>query len=191
MAFTKKAAPKGAKASKASKSSAKKKPAKITFKAPSDMKPCFVELMFKTQADGLIGPQFKAIRVKGNWTNPEAKRFDMMTYDAPTVVAIIARVAARTFAAGVAKRLPANTAYRLVIRAGKRAADNTLMGGIKSTAVLAKSEKTGKSRWKELTDKTDPVRRKLRSISRLIPGAFVNMQLPPSGRQKKEIDTDD
>ena len=162
---------------------ARPKPVKITFDAPADMKPCFIELMFKTQADGLLGPSFKAIRVKGNWTNENARRFDMMEYDPKTVTALMARIGARTFSAGVAKRLPANTAYRMVIRAGKRSADDTIISGVKSIARLAKSAKTGKSSWKEMTDTTDPVRRKLRSVARFLPGAFVNIQLPPTGRR--------
>lgn len=191
MAFTKKVGAKGAALSKTKKSAKKAKPVKITFKAPEDMKPCFLELTLRTQEDGLLGPTFKAIRVKGNWTNPDAKRFDMMEYDAPTVAALMARLGARTFATNAAKRLPAKTAYRLVIRAGKRAADDSLMAGIKSIAVQAKSAKTGKSVWKELTDKTDPVRRKIRSAAKFLPGAFTSMQLPPSGkRSKKEADED-
>ena len=98
------------------------RPPKITFAAPSDMKSCFVEFMFRTQEDGLIGPAFKALRVKGNWTNEEAKRYDMMEYDAATVAAIISRLAARTFATNITTRLPTNTAFKIVIRAGLRKA---------------------------------------------------------------------
>lgn len=159
-------------------------PPKITFKAPADMKSCFIELMFKTQADGLIGPSFKANRVRGNWTNPNAKRFDMMTYDAPTVAGMLSRISARTFATNATRRLPANTAFKLVLRAAVRSADGTLAAGVKSIARLA-TMKSGKKTWKELTDTTDYTRRKLRSCGRFLPGAFVNMQLPPSGRQSK------
>lgn len=163
----------------------KVRPPKITFNAPADMKPCFIELMFRTQEDGLIGPKFKAIRVRGNWTNPEARRYDMMEYDAPTVAAMLARISARTFSAGLAKRLPANATFRVVIRAGKRAADDTILSGVKSIARMVKSAKTGKGVWKEMTDVKDPVRRKIRSVSRFLPGAFVNIQLPPTGRKPK------
>lgn len=156
---------------------------KITFDAPSDMKACFIELMFRTQEDGLIGPKFKAMRVRGNWTNPEATRYDMMEYDAPTVAAILVRISARTFATNAARRLPANATFRLVIRAGKRAADDTLLSGVKSISRMVKSAKTGKASWKEMTDAADPVRRKLRSVTRFLPGAFVAMQLPPTGRK--------
>lgn len=164
----------------------KVRPPKITFDAPADMKPCFIELMFRTQEDGLIGPKFKSTRVRGNWTNPEARRYDMMEYDAPTVAAMISRISARTFSTNIARRLPANATFRLVIRAGKRAADDTILSGVKSIARLTKSVKTGKSAWKEITDVKDPVRRKLRSVSRFLPGAFVNIQLPPTGRKPKE-----
>ncbi len=185
MAFTKKAG--SSKSSgKTGKTKAKAKPAKITFDAPSDMKPCFIEFFFRTQEDGLIGGGVKCQRVKGNWSNPEAKRFDMLEYDPQTVIAITSRFAARTFATNAGKRLPANTAFKIIIRAGLRKADNTLMGGVKSIAILKKSEKTGKSRWAEIEDAKDPVRRKLRSVGRFIPGAFVNLQLPPSTRRSKK-----
>ena len=165
-------------------------PVKITFDAPSDMKPCFIEFMFRTQADGLIGPSVKAIRVKGQWTNPNAKRFDMMDYDAYTVGAIMARLGARTFATNILKRLPANTAFKLVIRAGVRSADGTLISSIKSVSKQVKT-KSGKALWKELVDKTDQNYRKIRSVARFLPGAFVNLQLPPSGRVPKKGDEDD
>jgi hypothetical protein len=168
------------------------RPARITFDAPSDMKPCFIELAFRTQADGLIGPSFRCLRVRGNWTNEAAKRFDMMEYDAPTVVAIISRIAARTFATNALRRLPANTAFKVILRAGMRKADGTIIAGIKSISKQVKSAKTGKATWKELVDKTDPVYRKMRSCARFMPGAFVHLQLPPSTRRgKKEDDSEE
>ena len=182
---TRKVAPKGTKA--ASAKPARAKPVKITFDAPSDMKPCFIELAFRTQADGLIGPSFRCMRVRGNWTNEAAKRFDMMEYDPTTVTAIISRIAARTFATNALRRLPANTAFKLVIRAGMRKADGTIIAGIKSVSKQVKM-KSGKTSWKELTDKTDPVYRKIRSCGRFLPGAFVNLQLPPSTRRSKQED---
>lgn len=166
---------------------ARAKPVKITFDAPSDMKPCFIELAFRTQADGLIGPSFRCVRIKGNWTNENAKRFDMMEYDPTTVTAIISRIAARTFATNALRRLPANAAFKLVIRAGMRKADGSIISGIKSISKQVKM-KSGKMSWKELTDKTDPVYRKIRSCGRFLPGAFVNLQLPPSTRRSKQED---
>lgn len=159
-----------------------------TFQSPSDFKPCFIELMVKTQEDGLLGPKFRATRVQGNWTNENAKRFDMMEYDAPTVTALIARLSAKTFATNVARRLPASTAFRIVIRVGKRAADDSLMCGVKSISKQVVSAKTGKSRWSELEDTTDPVRRKIRGAARLMVGAFTDIQLPPSKRKSKDTD---
>ena len=168
----------------------RKPPIKITFDAPSDMKACFIEFMFRTQADGLIGPHIKAIRVKGQWTNPNAKRYDMMTYDPLTVAALMSRLGARTFATNPLKRLPATTAFKIVIRVGLRTADGTLLSSIKSIAKQVKSTKSNKSLWKELVDKTEPSYRKIRSAARFLPGAFVNIQLPPSGRVPKKGDDD-
>jgi hypothetical protein len=71
-----------------------------------------------------------------------------------------------------------------------RKADGTILSGIKSIARMVKSAKTGKGIWKEMVDKTDPAYRKIRSASRFLPGAFVNLQLPPSTRRSKKEDED-
>ena len=190
MAFVKKTPAAGSKKPAVKRAApARTPPVKITFDAPSDMKPCFIELAFRTQADGLIGPSFRCLRVRGNWTNEDAKRFDMMEYDAPTVAAIISRIAARTFATNALRRLPANTAFKVIIRAGMRKADGTIIASIRSVSKQVKL-KSGKSTWKELVDRTDPVHRKIRSCGRFLPGAFVHLQLPPSTRRTKKGDDD-
>ena len=169
----------------AKKPAARKAPAKkITFQAPSDFKPCFIEVMFKMGKDGLAGPQFKVTRVRGRWDNPDAKRFDMLEYDAQTAMALMCRLNGRFFAPNIVRRLPANSSFKLILRVGKRTADNTLMASVKEAARLIVKE-GAKPKWKWYEDKKDPIYRKLRSANRFLAGAFTKIQLPPSGRQKK------
>ncbi len=151
---------------------------KITFKAPSDFKPCFIEVMFKVGADGLASPHIKMERVQGRWDNPDAKRFNLFEYDVQTALALTGRLFGRYFVVNQAKRLPANSSYKLVIRVGKRSADNTLSSSVKEAAYLYKKEGM-KPKWKWYSDKKDPTFRKLRSVSRFLAGAFTNIQLPP------------
>lgn len=187
--FVKKATTAGTKvpAKTPAKTVKRAKPVKITFAAPDDMKPCFIELLFRTQEDGLIGPKFRCIRIKGNWDNDNAKRYDMMEYDASTVTALIARISAKTFATNALRRLPADSSFKLIIRAGKSSIDGNLRATVKSIAKLA-PRASGKSVWKELTDPKDLIRRKLRATARFLPGALVSIQLPPSGRKPKSVE---
>lgn len=174
---------------KSAKPIAKKKPKpKVTFKAPSDMKSCFIELMFKTGADSLAHPQVKCTRIQGQWTNENAKRYDMLTYDVQTVIALVGRLNGRFFVVNPDKRLPKNTVFKLILRVSKRAADNTLVASVKESALLIQKE-GAKPKWKWLEDGADPVRRKIRSANRFIAGAFTNIQLPPKpvrGSKKAE-----
>lgn len=169
------------------KKPAAKKPVRkvITFKAPVDFKPAFVVLHFKTSADGLMSPQFRMERVRGKWDNPEAKRYDMMTYDAPTVTATMARLAGRLFAVNPDKRLSPSTTFAIVMRVNRKSADGTLSVLVKAAGKMVKSVKTGKNRMAWFADKKDPEYSKLRRCARMLPGAFTNFQLPPSGRQPK------
>lgn len=161
------------------------RPAKITFQAPSDFKPAFFEVEFATLADGLLnGASLKIQRVKGNWTNEDARRYDLATYDLATYTAVAARLGSIT-APNVLKRLPPETSFGLVIRVNRRSADGTLSVIIKGIKQGAISSKSGKMRWKWFEDKKDITYRKIRKITNSLAGAFVEVQLPPSGRQKK------
>ena len=168
---------------------ARARPAKITFKAPADFKPSFFEIVFATLRDGLVnGSSINIQRVRGNWTNEEAKRFNLAEYDMPTYNAIIARLGA-IYAPNVLKRLPPKTKFTLVIRVNRKAADGTLsvlVKGIKQTSPSLKTPGKFVSKW--FADKKDPTYRKIRKIAAILPGAFIVVQLPPAGRQKKAAD---
>jgi hypothetical protein len=187
MAFPPKKGTSGTTAAK--KPAVKKKPVKkITFQAPSDFKPAFIELMFKVGADGLAAPQVKATRFRGRWDNPDAKKWDMMEYDQQTVTAIMGRLHGRYFVVNALKRLPANASFKLILRVGKKAADNTLTASVKEAAMLVVKD-GAKPKWKWFADKKDPVYRKLRSVNRFLAGAFTKIQLPPA--VSKRVKSDD
>lgn len=68
-------------------------------KAPADFKPFDLHVVFQTEKDGLIGSLVKAVRYKGRY-DPEAddkKKFNMATYDVPTLVGIAARLSTHTY----------------------------------------------------------------------------------------------
>lgn len=183
MAFQKKTKA-GKTDSKASKKPAAKKKAKVTFQAPSDFKPCFIELTFRVGADSLAHPKFKIERVKGKWDNPDNKRFNMLEYDAQTALALTGRLFGRMFVVNPAKRIPANSSYKLIIRVNRKSKDNTIGASVKEVAHLVKKEGK-KAKWVWFSDKKDPVFRKIRSANRFLAGAFTDIQLPPSGKRAK------
>jgi hypothetical protein len=89
-----------------------------TYEAPADFKPHNVEVSFKTEKDGLIGSQFKAVRVNGTYpfddpTNiDERKKFDMSGYDVPTVLGIQGRLSAVLYRSNAEKKFPADVKAR-------------------------------------------------------------------------------
>lgn len=167
-----------------------------TFKAPADFKPHFLLLQITTEADGLIGTKIKAVRYVGRFDRDveDKKKFDMATYDMQTVVGIAARLGGVTYKATNDKkfpvspkeregfkgaaRLPAKTTFQVLIRVGRKAADNSLTAGVKQVWQALTSAKTGRQMLKEL-EKTDVCYRAIRKASRFLPAAFVNVQMPP------------
>lgn len=169
---------------KGEKAKPKAKKAKILFKAPEDFKPAFFEVDFATCRDGLVnGSSVQVNRVKGKWDNEEAKRYNLAEYDLATLLGITARLGS-IFAPNVLKRLPPKTKFGLILRANRKSADGSLAVAVKE-AKMAVEGKNGKMKMKWFSDKKDPIYRKLRRIKNVLPSAFINVQLPPSGRQKK------
>ncbi len=172
----------------------KKKP--TGFKAPSDFKPAFFEIDFKTEKDGLLGPKFKVARVKGNWDKPENDRYDLAEYDVATLAALAARLQTKLFVTNVTKRMSPNTRFTIVIRVIAPS------GILKLTKLEAgkyvESAKTpGKMilRWfdprKQLDlprEKRDPDFIKIKAVKKFLDGAFTQVQLPPSKRRKVKDD---
>jgi hypothetical protein len=98
----------------AKKTKAKAKPGTFTFDAPSDFKPFFLEVMVRTEKDGLLGNQIRAIRYVGRY-DPQAedkKKFDISAYDTKTLVGLQARLAQVTFKNNPTKFYPASIKER-------------------------------------------------------------------------------
>jgi hypothetical protein len=178
-----------------------------SVKAPADFKPHFLLVEFKTEKDGLIGAQLKATRYQGkfDFDADDKKKFPMAAYDLQTVVGIAARLAGVTYKATNDKklpvvpkerdgfkgaaRLPASTVFSVLMRVGKKAADNTLTAGVKQVFQTVTSAKTGRVSRVDLL-KTDPAYRMIRKASRTLPQAFANVQMPPKRTRgsRKEVD---
>ncbi len=161
----------------------------FTYKPPEDMKPFFMDVKFRTGADGLPTHSISCERVRGRWDNEAAKRFDMFEYDAKTVAAFMGRLGGKLFAPNPEKRLPGNTTFRVIVRVAVRKSEKlpapTLAARVTNIARYTKSAKTGKLIAKWLEDAKDADRRRIRAVSRFLGGAFTNVQLPPSGRRTK------
>ncbi len=169
-----------------------------TWKAPEDFKPFFLEVNFKTEKDGLPGQTIQAIRYQGRY-DPKAddsKKFDLSTYDIPTLLGIQARLSMTQFHAtgrptskGVPTRLERDGVYRVVLRVGKKKADNSLTARIKDV-YIAKKKASGKVKA-VLLDKKDPAVRKIKKANRYLAAAFKNVLVPPKRTKSRRKDADE
>lgn len=179
----------------------------LLFKAPTDFKPFYMELTFQTMKDGMIAPTpFRAQRIRGNWDNPDAKRFNMMEYDAATVMALVSRFAAACHSTNPMRRLPAKKTYGMFLRVTKKA-NGALNVAVKTGYELTEGSNGKPKRvWfperKDLTsDKAKatwkydyPAYEKMKRAVRLLRGAFVDVQLPPTpvrGKAKKDEEAEE
>jgi hypothetical protein len=179
-----------------------------TFKAPADFKPHFLLLQVTTEADGLIATKVKAVRYQGKFDREadDKKKFDMAHYDMPTVVGIAARLGGVTYKATNDKkfpaepkkrasfkgaaRLPAKTTFQILLRVGKKAADGTLTAGVKQIWQAVTNPTTGRQKLQEL-EKTDLCYRAIRKVSRFLPAAFSNVQMPPKRTRGRKVEAED
>ena len=179
-----------------------------TFKAPADFKPHFLLLQVKTEANGLIASQVKAVRYQGKFDREadDKKKFDMANYDMPTVVGIAARLGGVTYKATNDKkfpaepkkraafkgaaRLPAKTTFQILLRVGKKSADGSLTTGVKQIWQAVTNPATGRQKLQEL-EKTDLCYRAIRKVSRFLPAAFANVQMPPKRTRSRKTESED
>lgn len=177
------------------------------YEAPADFTPHFLEVVVRTEKDGLFATGIRATRFKGRY-DPNAedkKKFDMAAYDQTTIMGIMARLSAVTFKPTNENkypkspkeriglkgsfRLPASTSFKLIMRVGRRSADQALMVGIKQ--IKQGIKKNGVMTAITLQN-DDPVYRLLRRATRFLPAAFANVQQPPAKRRtKKTTDSDE
>jgi hypothetical protein len=158
------------------------------WQAPSDFKPFWLEVLCKTDSDGLLGKKIKCTRYIGNY-NPEApekKKRDVASYDEGEVYGVLSRLSMTTYVTNVQKRLPPDTMYQLVIRVGKRAADNTLTTSFKTINKIVKTKtRGGKVKTKVVTlERSDVQFRLFRKSARILPSAFSESIQPPKPERK-------
>lgn len=173
----------------------KKKNALPTFKAPEEFKPHFLEIVVKTEKDGLLSNQIKATRYQGRY-DPEAddkKKTDLGSYDPVTLTGIHSRLSMTTYVTNPTKRLPANTTFKLLVRVNRKSADGTISVGFKNVWEGRKIEKAGKpTKIKAVElDKKDPNYRKFRKSSRILPAAFKNVLMPPKKVRGKRVEAEE
>ena len=156
-----------------------------TWEAPTDFKAHFLEVLVRTDKDGLLSPDCKVVRYKGRY-DPEVderKKFLVNTYDPRTVQGILSRLSMVTFINNSAKRFPAGKTFRLIFRIGKKK-DNTISVTYKSISMLTKM-KSG--RVKEVAlEKKDPMYRRFRKAGRLLPSAFSKVLMPPKVERRSK-----
>lgn len=148
-------------------------------------------VLVKTDKDGLLSNAIRATRYQGRYDPdaPEKKKFDLASYDQPTVQGILGRLSGATYVTNVDKRLPKNRVFSLQLRVIKKAKDNSLAVSFKS---ISYKEKNKKGRVVDIElDKKDPLYRKIRKASRTLPGAFKDTINPPKRVRGKVVDKDD
>ena len=156
-----------------------------TWSAPADFKPHFLEVLVRTDKDGLLSPDCKVIRYKGRY-DPEVderKKFVVNTYDPRTVQGILSRLSMVTFINSAAKRFPANKTFRLIFRVGKKK-DGALSVLYKGITMIIKL-KSGRTKEEDL-EKKDPVYRRFRKAGRLLPAAFSKVLMPPKVERRSK-----
>lgn len=180
-----------------------------TYVPPSDFKPFFLELTFKTEQDGMLNlhNDFQVNYHKGRYDEDEKKKYDMWDFDPKTVASVFIRLAPKLFHATgrklvnkagqeVPKRLEPNKVYRAVFRVIAKKDPNGVHEKIIGVALKhvfitkkVKSKATGESKTKivELNNK-DPYRRMIAGAAKFMAPALKEMLQPPKGRRKKKED---
>lgn len=185
----------------------KRKPLPI-YKAPADFKPHFLLIQVQTEKDGLLGSNIGGIRYIGRFDRnaDDKKKFNLKSYDIQTLIGIQARFSAVTYKANADKkmpasikergglkgamRLPANTLFQILLRVGKKTADQSLTSRVVSVFQAVDNPKTGRKGLKEL-EKTDMAYRAFRKASRILPAAFKEVQMPPKRTRGKKAEVEE
>jgi len=110
------------------------KPGQFVFEAPADFKPFFLEVTVRTEKDGLLGNQIKAVRYQGRY-DPQAddkKKFDIAGYDTKTLVGLQARIAQVLFKTNATKFYPSS----IKERNAKQNVKNKTTGEVKARPVF-------------------------------------------------------
>lgn len=166
-----------------------------TWPVPADFKAFYADLIVRTDKDGLLCAKgIKMVRYVSEKSKADpTKVFDMVADDPITVMGVLSRFSTKTFVTNTVKRLPANTAFKLVLRVGMSKKDESnpvIKCGLKSVSeVTVKKVKTASGIKKKavvtLLDKKDPNRRKFANCVKFLGSAFQNV-LAPRVRTREE-----
>lgn len=163
------------------------RPTYPTWKAPVDFKSHILEVVVKTDKDGLLGPAIRLTRYKGQF-DPNCdprKKWIVNEYDTTTCMGVLSRLSMVTFVTNQAKRLPPLTKFRIVMRVSMSKAKGDIITITFKEVAQFKESKTGRVKAIVL-DKKDPIYRKFRKSARLLPSAFAKVLMPPKkGRSTK------
>lgn len=166
------------------KSKKSKKAARITFKAPSDMKPVSVRASLAFGKDGhLVNSKFTAI--KGKVDSDTAKSVDLDLYDRQTASSMLARIAGPIFIKSEKKRLPAGLMLQALFRVGKSKTHGGVTVGLKEVKAKLPDKKP------KALAKKDPTYRVIRKSVRPLEAAFTKMKPFPSAKELKALTSQD
>jgi hypothetical protein len=172
-----------ARIARASGKGGKKKKAKknvMVFKAPEGTKPFFIKTQIAYGKDGLF-TDMKAVRIKGNAKNPDAKKVDLGLWDPDTLRKMAIRFAGASFVRNEAKRLPANTVANALFRVGVNREDQAIKVALKEVRV-----KNAAGKVKTL-EKKDPMYRAHRKPVKFMAAAFTKIKDFPSAADLKAL----
>ncbi len=168
-------------AGKAGKGKKKAKKAKITFKAPTDLKPIFLKADIVLGKDGHM-TQSRLTAIKGKLGADTAKTVELAAYDPSTAMNAVARLAGPIFVRSEKRRLPAGLMASATFRVMKNKAG---LLGVRLKEVKAKMpEKKAK-----VLDKKDPIYRTIRKAARPMEAAFTKLKPFPSNKELKALTT--
>jgi hypothetical protein len=158
----------------------KKKAARLTFKAPADMKPISLKADLVFGKDGHL-TQTRFTAIKGKVGSDSAKTIDLGDYDQQTQNMVIARIAGPIFIRGEKKRLPAGIMMQALFRVGKSAKTGAVTVGLKEVKAKLPEKKA------KVLAKKDAMYRAIRKAARPMEAAFVKMKPFPSNKELKEL----
>jgi hypothetical protein len=145
------------------------KPIKFVFRAPSEFKSTFIEVVLTTDKDGFIAPGTIVEAIKGKWDNENAPRYDLVMHDPEVAMTLVSRICMLTYVTNVGKRLPANKEYTILVRVSiSKAKKNEIRAGIKTIWC-----ENAKGKLVEM-DKKDVECRRLRRCGKFLAASFVN-----------------
>lgn len=183
------------------------KPPTYSWQAPDTFTTSFpVEVTLKTEKDGMPGGVWRVRRYKGKYVPAEAEQegkkwWNLAKIDPHTYNALVSRLSLVLFhptgrlnKAGVSPRLAPNTVYQVLLRCGKKKADDSLTARINAVNVIEVKKNKRGERVEKATelDKKDVNVRKFKKANKHLPAAFRALaELPAKPSRRKKADEDE